>query len=57
MIYDPARRALDLRQRVLERMTAEELEEYARRHPPSEPDQPITEETSSEPSKDSDTTS
>ena len=29
MIYDPARRALELRQRILESMTAEEIEEYA----------------------------
>jgi hypothetical protein len=31
MIYDPHRRALELRQRIIESMTAEELEEYARR--------------------------
>lgn len=31
MIYDPARRALELRQRILELMTAEEIGEYAKR--------------------------
>jgi hypothetical protein len=30
MIYDPARRALQLRQRIMESMTAEELEEYVK---------------------------
>lgn len=29
MIYDPARRALDLKQRILESMTAEELAIYS----------------------------
>jgi hypothetical protein len=31
MIYDPRRRALELRQRIIESMTAEELEEHAKR--------------------------
>jgi len=35
MIYDPFRRVLELRQRILESMSAEELEEYAREVPPS----------------------
>lgn len=30
MIYDPARRALELRQRILEMMSAQEIEEYSR---------------------------
>lgn len=30
MIYDPARRAQELRHRIIERMTAEEVEEYNR---------------------------
>jgi hypothetical protein len=30
MIYDPRRRALELRQRIIESMSAEELEEYAK---------------------------
>ncbi len=29
MIYDPSRRAQELRQRILESMTAEEIEVYA----------------------------
>jgi hypothetical protein len=33
MIYDPGRRALELRQRIIESMTAEELEEYAKDSP------------------------
>lgn len=32
MIYDPMRRVLELRQCILERMTAEELEAYAKQH-------------------------
>ena len=32
MIYDPRRRALELRQRILESMSGEELEEYAKVH-------------------------
>ena len=30
MIYDPTRRAQELRQRIIESMTAQELEQYAR---------------------------
>jgi hypothetical protein len=30
MVYDPRRRALQLRQRIIESMTAKELEEYAK---------------------------
>jgi hypothetical protein len=30
MIYHPRRRALEFRQRIIESMTAEELEEYAK---------------------------
>jgi hypothetical protein len=30
VIYDPSRRALELRRRILESMTAEELEQYAK---------------------------
>ena len=33
MIYDPRRRALKLKQRIFESMTAEEMEEYVRLHP------------------------
>jgi hypothetical protein len=33
MIYDPARRAIELRQRILELMAGGELEEYARSLP------------------------
>lgn len=32
MIYDPSRAAQELRHRILETMTTEELEEYARLH-------------------------
>jgi len=42
MIYNPRRAALELRQRILESMTAEELEEYARQTgQPSNPDADI----------------
>lgn len=36
MIYDHRGRALELRQRILKSMTAEEIEEYARLHSPAE---------------------
>lgn len=35
MIYDPRRRARELRQRILGRMSAEKIEEYARLNPAS----------------------
>lgn len=36
MIYDPSRSAQELRRRILESMTAEEIEECAKTHPPVE---------------------
>lgn len=36
MIYEPLHRAQELRHRVFESMSAEEIEEYAKTHPPVE---------------------
>lgn len=48
MTYDPTRRAQELRQRILESMTAVEIEEYKRRtETPSETQPPPQREDSS----------